>query len=384
MTIPPLGSECENQSTSVPPPQKETRTGVREIIIDWAARISDFKPTVIGFDPNRASRGTRNTYDRYASGFYGGKGMSDLITMDDLTNEEIIDILDTAEKLLPVARGEVYAPLLQGKVLGNLFFENSTRTRMSFEAAMKRLGGDVLNLSSVGSSVAKGETLYDTMQMVDGYSDIAVIRHPKQGAAQYSADAVEIPVLNAGDGAGNHPTQTMLDLFTIRQAHGTLEGLNIVLVGDLRYGRTTHSLSHALVRFGTKLTLVSPESLNMPEEIVGDLRTHGGDVTESDDLLSTIPEADVIYMTRIQKERFPDEDEYTKVAGIYKMTADDLKVAKKTMIVMHPLPRVDEIDASVDATGHAHYFKQAFNGVPTRMALLCRSLGVKVPKKVGA
>tara|TARA_B100000085_G_scaffold171649_1_gene156222 strand:- start:338 stop:1000 length:663 start_codon:yes stop_codon:yes gene_type:complete len=219
--------------------------------------------------------------------------------------------------------------------------------------------------------------------MVDGYSDIAVIRHPRQGAAQYSADAIGIPVLNAGDGAGNHPTQTMLDLFTIRQAHGTLEGLNVVLVGDLRYGRTTHSLSHALVRFGAKLTLVSPESLRMPTEIVGDLQSHGSDVVESENLAGAIADADVIYMTRIQKERFPDEDEYAKVAGIYKMTADDLAVAKAGMIVMHPLPRVDEIDPSVDSTQHARYFQQAFNGVPTRMALLCRSLGVEVPEEVG-
>ena len=318
-----------------------------------------------------------------ALGFVGGHGMSDLITMDDLSNDEILEILDTAERLLPVANGDVYAPLLQGKVLGNLFFENSTRTRMSFESAMKRLGGEVVNLSSVGSSVAKGETLYDTMQMVDGYSDIAVIRHPRQGAAQYSADAIGIPILNAGDGAGNHPTQTMLDLFTIRQAHGTLDGLNVVLVGDLRYGRTTHSLSHALVRFGAKLTLVSPDSLRMPTEIVSDLQSHDTEVIESENLSGAIADADVIYMTRIQKERFPDEDEYAKVAGIYKMTADDLAGAKSGMIVMHPLPRVDEIDPSVDSTKHARYFQQAFNGVPTRMALLCRSLGVEVPKEVG-
>ena len=309
--------------------------------------------------------------------------MSDLITMDDLSNDEILEILDSAERLVPVAKGDVYAPLLQGKVLGNLFFENSTRTRMSFESAMKRLGGEVVNLSSVGSSVAKGETLYDTMQMVDGYSDIAAIRHPRQGAAQYSADAIGIPVLNAGDGAGNHPTQTMLDLFTIRESHGTIDGLNVVLVGDLRYGRTTHSLSHALVRFGAKLTLVSPDSLRMPDEIVSDLKSHGSEVVETEDMAGSIAEADVIYMTRIQKERFPDEDEYTKVAGIYKMTADDLAGAKGGMIVMHPLPRVDEIDPGVDSTKHAKYFEQAFNGVPTRMALLCRSLGVEVPKEVG-
>tara|TARA_B100001564_G_scaffold219997_1_gene185336 strand:- start:13988 stop:14926 length:939 start_codon:yes stop_codon:yes gene_type:complete len=308
--------------------------------------------------------------------------MGDLITMDDLTNEEILEVLDNARSLLPVAKGEVYLPLLQGKVLGNLFFENSTRTRMSFETAMKRLGGEVLNLSSIGSSVAKGETLYDTMQMVDGYADIAVIRHPNQGAAQYSADAVEIPILNGGDGAGNHPTQTMLDLFTIREAHGSLEGLNVMMVGDLRYGRTTHSLSHALVRFGAKITLVSPESLRMPDEIVSDLKSHGGDVKETDEMSSSIDSADVIYMTRIQKERFPDEDEYVKVAGVYKLTEDDLSGAKAGMIVMHPLPRVNELHASVDTTKHARYFQQAFNGVPTRMALLCRSLGVDIPKKV--
>jgi len=302
--------------------------------------------------------------------------------MDDLTNEEILQVLDSARRLVPVAKGEVYLPLLQGKVLGNLFFENSTRTRMSFEAAMKRLGGEVLNLSSVGSSVAKGETLYDTMQMVDGYADIAVIRHPNQGAAQYSADAVKIPILNGGDGAGNHPTQTMLDLFTIREAHGSLEGLNIVMVGDLRYGRTTHSLSHALVRFGAKITLVSPDTLKMPDEIVSDLKNHGGEITETEEMSSYIDSADVIYMTRIQKERFPDEDEYMKVAGIYKLTEDDLSEAKAGMIVMHPLPRVNELHASVDATKHAKYFQQAFNGVPTRMALLCRSLGVDIPKVV--
>ena len=308
--------------------------------------------------------------------------MGDLITMDDLSNEEIIQILDDANILLPVARGEIYLPLLEGKVLGNLFFENSTRTRMSFETAMKRLGGEVLNLSSIGSSVAKGETLYDTMQMVDGYSDIAVIRHPNQGAAQYSADAVDIPILNAGDGAGNHPTQTMLDLFTIHESHGSLEGLNVMMVGDLRYGRTTHSLSHALVRFGAKLTLVSPKSLKMPSEIVSDLKNHGGDINETEDMASSIDSADVIYMTRIQKERFPDEEEYTKVAGIYKLNANDIEGAKSDMIVMHPLPRVNELHASVDSTKHAKYFQQAFNGVPTRMALLCRGLGVKVPSKV--
>tara|TARA_B100000085_G_C18480933_1_gene487243 strand:+ start:198 stop:1127 length:930 start_codon:yes stop_codon:yes gene_type:complete len=308
--------------------------------------------------------------------------MGDIVTMNDLTNEDIVAVLDDAERLVPVAKGDVYLPLLQGKVLANMFFENSTRTRMSFETAMKRLGGSVLNFTSIGTSVAKGETLYDTMQMVDGYADVAVIRHPRQGAAQYSADAVGIPILNAGDGAGNHPTQTMLDLFTIRQVHGSLNGLNVVLVGDLRYGRTVHSLSHALVRFGAELTLVSPSTLKMPVEIVSDLREHGAEITETDSLEEQIANADVIYVTRIQKERFPDEDEYVKVAGIYKIEASDLSGAKKGMIVMHPLPRVDEISPDVDSTEFARYFEQAFNGVPTRMALLCRSLGIEVPEKV--
>tara|TARA_Y100000748_G_scaffold191954_1_gene160757 strand:+ start:1465 stop:2394 length:930 start_codon:yes stop_codon:yes gene_type:complete len=308
--------------------------------------------------------------------------MSDVVTMNDLTNKEIMSILDDAERLVPVAKGDIHLPLLEGKVLANMFFENSTRTRMSFESAMKRLGGSVLNFTSVGTSVAKGETLFDTMQMVDGYADVAVIRHPRQGAAQYSADAIGIPILNAGDGAGNHPTQTMLDLFTIRESHGTLEGLNVALVGDLRYGRTVHSLSHALVRFGATLTLVSPEGLKMPVEIVSDLREHGAEVVETSDLAGVVPEADVIYMTRIQKERFPDEDEYAKVAGIYMLDSSDMSRGKDGMIVMHPLPRVSELHPSLDNTENARYFQQAFNGVPTRMALLCRCLGVKVPKKV--
>tara|TARA_B100000073_G_scaffold210586_1_gene174920 strand:- start:174 stop:1085 length:912 start_codon:yes stop_codon:yes gene_type:complete len=302
--------------------------------------------------------------------------------MNDLTNEEAISLLDDAERLLPIARGDVHLPLLEGKVLANLFFENSTRTRLSFETAMKRLGGEVLNLSEVGSSVKKGETLYDTMQMIDGYADVAVIRHPRQGAAQYAADAVQIPIMNAGDGAGNHPTQTLLDLFTIRHGQGKIDGLNVVLVGDLRYGRTVHSLSHALGRFGASLTLVSPEPLKMPPEIVKDLKSSGCHVEESEDLAPAISSADVVYMTRIQRERFPDEAEYEKVAGIYTLKAEDLRSVQSDMMIMHPLPRVNEIHPSIDSTGHAWYFKQAFNGVPTRMALLCRSLGIQIPEAI--
>ena len=309
--------------------------------------------------------------------------MAGLITMDDLTNEQILEILADAERLLPVARGEMYLPLLQGRILGNLFFEPSTRTRMSFETAMKRLGGDVVNLGDVKtSSVVKGETLFDTIQMVDGYTDIIAMRHPRQGAAQYAQDAANVPILNGGDGAGHHPTQTMLDLFTIKQAHGRLEGLKVVLAGDLRYGRTVHSLSRALTRFGCELIFASPDLLKMPEEIVSDLRSQGADVVETEDLYDSMGDADVVYMTRIQKERFADEDEYARCSGAYKLHARHLNEVKPDMIIMHPLPRVDEIDPSVDATRHARYFEQAFNGVVARMALLCRLLGVPVPEQV--
>ena len=309
--------------------------------------------------------------------------MPGLITMDDLSNDEILAILDDARRLLPVAKGEVYLPLLQGKILGNLFFEPSTRTRMSFETAMKRLGGDVVNLGDVKtSSVVKGETLFDTIQMVDGYTDIIAMRHPRQGAAQYAQDAASVPILNGGDGAGHHPTQTMLDLFTIQQAHGRLDGLKVVLAGDLRYGRTVHSLSHALTRFGCELVFASPSLLKMPSEIVADLKAHGGNVTETEDLLGSLADADVVYMTRIQKERFADEDEYAKVAGAYKLHATNLEGAKEGMIIMHPLPRVDEIHPSVDNTRHARYFEQAFNGVVARMALLCKLLNISVPATI--
>ena len=218
--------------------------------------------------------------------------------------------------------------------------------------------------------------------MVDGYTDIIAMRHPRQGAAQYAQDSARVPILNGGDGAGHHPTQTMLDLFTIRQAHGKLDGLKVILAGDLRYGRTVHSLSHALTRFNCELIFASPELLKMPSEIVSDLQSHGASIVETEDLYSMMNDADVVYMTRIQKERFSDEDEYSKVAGAYKLHAKHLADVKAGMIIMHPLPRVDEIHPSVDSTRHARYFEQAFNGVVARMALLCKLLGVTVPKDV--
>ena len=299
-----------------------------------------------------------------------------IISTRDLSREMIDHILNAAEKMEPIARGEHRSDLLSGKILAILFFEPSTRTRMSFETAMLRLGGDVLNLGSVdASSIAKGETLADTVRVVDGYVDAVVLRHPKEGAALLASEFSGVPVLNAGDGAGQHPTQTLLDLYTIkRESH--LEGLKIALAGDLKYGRTVHSLCYALSLYGAQITLISPKELRMPEEIITDITARGAAITESDSIDEAITDVDVLYMTRIQKERFPDAAEYHKVANKLKITMETLKNAKPELKIMHPLPRVNEIDAEIDDTLHACYFKQAFYGVPVRMALLGLVLGV--------
>lgn len=284
-------------------------------------------------------------------------------------------ILNTAEKMEPVARGETKSDLLAGKILAVLFFEPSTRTRMSFETAMLRLGGDVLNLGSVdASSIAKGETLADTIRVVEGYVDAMVLRHPKEGAAQLASEFSGVPIINAGDGAGQHPTQTLLDLYTIkRESH--LEGLKIALAGDLKYGRTVHSLCYALSLYGARITLISPAELRMPEEIISDIIARGAEITETDSIDNAIDDVDVLYMTRIQKERFPDPAEYHKVANRLKITMETLKDVKPELKIMHPLPRVNEIDNRIDDTSHACYFKQAFYGVPVRMALLGLVMG---------
>ncbi len=293
--------------------------------------------------------------------------------MDDLSDDDIVGLLDDAARLVPVAHGDVHLPLLEGKLLGNMFFEPSTRTRMSFETAMKRLGGNVINLGALASSsVSKGETLYDTMRMVDGYCDLAVLRHPRQGAAQYAADACTIPIVNAGDGAGHHPTQTLLDLFTIREELGKLEGLTVGLLGDLRYGRTVHSLAAALARYDTTMHFIAPESLAMPRRVTAGLPDGWSAHTT---LNGVLPELDLLYVTRIQKERFPDPEDYVRVAGAYTISAETLRDAKPGLRVLHPLPRVGEIATDVDETDHAAYFRQAFNGVPVRMALLEMLLG---------
>ncbi len=255
-------------------------------------------------------------------------------------------------------------------VLALLFFEPSTRTRMSFDTAIKRLGGTSIEMGSVeGSSIAKGESLADTVRVVAGYADAIVLRHPSQGAAKMASEFVDVPVINAGDGAGHHPTQTLLDLYTIRK-HVGLDDLTIGIMGDLKYGRTVHSLAIALTQFEATQHFISPESLAIPAGVRYDLEEAGASITDHRTLLDILPELDLLYVTRIQRERFPDESEYRAVAGEYGIDLDTLASAADHLRIMHPLPRVDEIDPAVDETDHAIYFEQAHNGIPVRMALL--------------
>ncbi len=302
--------------------------------------------------------------------------MRHVISVQDFSVEEITGVLDRAEKMVTIARGEAVSEALKGKVLACIFYEPSTRTRLSFETAMNRLGGGVIGFAGAeATSVVKGETLADTIRMVSAYADAVVLRHPREGAARLATEFSDVPILNAGDGAGQHPTQTMLDLFTIRAEMGRLEGLNISLVGDLRYGRTVHSLAIALAKFGNTINLVSPEGLEMPGEVVGFLKEAGmfGKACHSPE--EVIAETDILYVTRIQKERFPDPVEYEKVAGVYRVDPELVSRGPEKMIIMHPLPRVNEIIPEVDALPQAKYFEQAFNAVPVRMALLSMVIG---------
>ncbi len=303
------------------------------------------------------------------------KGL-DVVSIRDLTREQMEFVLDLSEKMIPYARGEKFTKMLEGRILANLFFEPSTRTRMSFETAMARLGGRTLEMSHPSMmSIAKGETLADTIRMVESYSDAIVLRHPHEGAARLAAKFSRSPVINAGDGAGQHPTQTLLDLFTIRRDKQHIEGIKVALIGDLKYGRTAHSLAEALTLFGAEVTFVAPASLQMPRETVKQVEKLGGKPKLTSKLEDVIKETDVLYVTRIQRERFPDPSEYLKVAGSYRIDNNLLREAKQSLTVMHPLPRVDEIAPEVDYTQHAKYFEQAFNGVPVRMALLSLVLG---------
>lgn len=296
----------------------------------------------------------------------------------DLSVADMDRILDAAERMLPVARGERTMSAADGKILATLFFEPSTRTRLSFESAMQRLGGGVITVAEQGStSATKGETLADTIRMVASYGDVVVLRHPREGAARLAAKYSRVPVINAGDGAGQHPTQTLTDLFTIRKAKGEIRPNVVTIAGDLKYGRTVHSLATALSMYGVEMNFVAPESLQIPADMRQGLDALGARYKLASRLEEVIGETDVLYMTRIQKERFPDLDEYRKVQGVFRVTPNLLAEGKKGIIVMHPLPRVGEIDAAVDETPAAKYFEQAANGVPVRMALLAEVLGLK-------
>jgi aspartate carbamoyltransferase catalytic subunit len=297
----------------------------------------------------------------------------DIVSIKDFSREEIDFVLDMTDVVEPMARKGSHA--LDGKIMATLFFEPSTRTRLSFESAMYRYGGKCIGFAEPKvASVEKGENLADTVRVVESYADVLVIRHPLEGAARLAAEFASVPVINAGTGAEEHPTQAMLDLYTIRKELGKIDGLNVALAGDLRYGRTVHSLAYALSLYDINLYLVSPSILKMKKEVLEEV-SNRIKVQELENLSKVIPQVDVIYMTRIQKERFGSLEDYEKVRGSYRLTAEDLAPAKSSMIVMHPLPRVDEIANSVDNTPHSKYFKQVWYGLLVRMSLIGLVLG---------
>ena len=297
----------------------------------------------------------------------------DLTSTKQLTRADAEAVLRVAEQMEEVKK-KGKSDLLKGKILASLFYEPSTRTRLSFETAMQRLGGDIVTAEGIQfSSLYKGETLEDTMRMVSGYADIIAMRHPEQGSADRAAAAAKIPFINAGDGPGQHPTQALLDLYTIQKERGKIDGIKIAMVGDLRYGRTVHSLSYLLGLFkNVEFVLISPPELTMPEKVTSFFKEKGIKFTEADDISAGV-DCDVLYMTRVQQERFADRSEYERLKLKYVLTAKILKGKKVT--VMHPLPRVGEIAEDVDALPNAAYFRQAENGVAVRMALLAMLLG---------
>ena len=297
----------------------------------------------------------------------------DIISIKDFSREEIGYIFKTAKDMEPLA--ERGSNMLKGKILATLFFEASTRTRLSFESAMHKLGGSAIGFAEAEiASVKKGENLADTVRVVESYADVIALRHPLEGAARLAAEFSKVPIINGGSGAEEHPTQALLDLYTIKKEKGKIDGLKIALVGDLRYGRTVHSLAYAFSLYDIELFLVSPETLKMRREVLQTIKEKI-QVTERTSLEKIVPLVDVLYVTRIQKERFPDPAEYAKVKGSYKIDLEALKEAKKDLIVLHPLPRVDEIAAEVDNTPYARYFQQVRNGIVVRMALLALILG---------
>jgi aspartate carbamoyltransferase catalytic subunit len=296
-----------------------------------------------------------------------------LVSIEDYSKDEILEILDLAKTF------EQYSVrnTLQGKVVASLFFEPSTRTRLSFESAVNKLGGRVIGFSEAGStSVSKGESLKDTILTVSKYADLIVMRHPLEGAAKFASEVSDVPVINAGDGANQHPTQTLLDLYSILKTQGTLNNLNIFLVGDLKYGRTVHSLLMAMSNFNPVFNFVAHPKLQIPNEykiFLDKLNIKYYEHTEFTDIISR---ADIIYMTRVQKERFSDLVEYEKTKNVYVLKNDMLENTKPNLRILHPLPRVNEINEDVDSNPKAYYFEQAQNGVYTRQAIISKILGV--------
>ena len=305
--------------------------------------------------------------------------MRSLISILELSAEEIADLIATAEDI--IADPQKYAEACHGKKLATLFFEPSTRTRLSFEAAMYELGGQVLGFSeAASSSAAKGESVSDTVKVVSCYADIIAMRHPKEGAPLVASMKADVPVINAGDGGHNHPTQTLADLLTIWREKGRFTDLTIGLCGDLKFGRTVHSLIEAMARYeNVRFVLISPEELKLPSYVKKDiLQKKGIPYTQTTDLESVMPELDVLYMTRVQRERFFNEDEYVRLKDSYILTPEKLKTAKESLSILHPLPRVNEISVAIDDDPRACYFKQALNGKYMRMALILKLLGVEV------
>jgi aspartate carbamoyltransferase catalytic subunit len=299
----------------------------------------------------------------------------DLISITDYTKDEYLRIMELAKEF----ELEPNQDLLKGKVVASLFFEPSTRTRLSFETAISRLGGKIIGFADSGSSsVKKGETLHDTIRMVSNYADLIVMRHPLEGAARYAAEVASVPVLNAGDGANQHPTQTLLDMYSILKTQGTLDNLNIFMVGDLKYGRTVHSLLMAMSQFENPIfNFIAPDELLMPEEYKIYLREKGIRYFEHKEFTDIISEADIIYMTRVQKERFSDPIEYEKVKNVYILRNSMLKKTKPNVRILHPLPRINEIHTDVDLNDKAYYFEQARNGVFTREAIIAHTMNLK-------
>ena len=301
-----------------------------------------------------------------------------IISIKQFTREELDFILKIANQM--ENHYEKGADLLKGKILATLFFEPSTRTRLSFTSAMYKLGGQVISLSNPEmSSISKGENLSDTISVVQNYADIIVLRHKLEGSAKLMAEISNVPILNGGSGTKEHPTQAMLDLLTIyNEMNGKLDGLKVGLCGDLKYGRTVKSLAYALSNYDVEIDFVSPPSLRMRNEVISDLQRIKVPVKEYNEITEVINDVDVLYMTRIQKERFPDPADYTKVKGTYRLTVDMLENVKSHLVIMHPLPRVEEISYEVDKTKHARYFEQTRYGVLLRMALLALVLGAPV------